>query len=378
MADQGRPASTGARVTRLTNASASSAHAMAGTLRLCAVLVGVLSIVLHTAAVAQVRRFRGTWFGPETDSTVGRMLSVDSMSVRTREACMPTGKGVCDYTARFAPYAAIGPSGVDSAATTLLVQYNGPGWRRVMILSLKDSDLEALVLTQIVRPGGRVSRVERQLLSRPVTKMARPSMPQFPWPPPRPTASVQLPDGLLGLASGDSLGPIFDQVRRALDRVDVGWWSAYAIGDDGFAVVTRMEAIEPDGRPKPVPARWATPADRLPRRFGGIGDYLKALLFARPGYYRIIVVAVTHLPLEGYGAPISPDSAGKLLKGGELDLPEWLRGRALKPDGRCVALIYEFMRPSESDSARFVDNSMATAVQHLALAGLWSEEEIRR
>ena len=205
-----------------------------------------------------------------------------------------------------------------------------------------------------------------------------PPMPQFPWPPPPPTASLRLPDRLVAVPKQDSLGAVFDRLRDALQRVDVGWWSVYAIEADGFAVVTKMEAIDIDGRPKSGTERWSGPNDQLPPHFSGIGDYLRALFSARPGFYRIIVFAVTDRPSQSAGAAISADSAARLLRGGSDQLPQWLRDVPLGPDGRCVALIYEFERPTESDSARLVTTAAVGALQHLTMAGLWTEQQLRK
>jgi hypothetical protein len=174
------------------------------------------------------------------------------------------------------------------------------------------------------------------------------------------------------------LGAVYDRLREALKRVDVGWWSVYAIQDDGFAIVTKMEAIDADGRPKPGTERWSGPNDRLPPHFSGIADYLKALFTARPGFYRIIVFAVTDRPSSPTADGMSAREAQGLLIGGADQLPTTMRRIPFRQDGRCLALIYEFERPSENDSARFVTNAQIGALQHLTLAGLWTEQQLRK
>jgi hypothetical protein len=75
---------------------------------------------------------------------------------------------------------------------------------------------------------------------------------------------------------------------------------------------------------------------------------------------------------------LTADSASHLLAGGTDALPGWLRRRTFPPDSRCIALIYEFARPSESDSAAFVANSAATIIDHLTRAGIWTQSELRQ
>jgi hypothetical protein len=150
---------------------------------------------------------------------------------------------------------------------------------------------------------------------------------------------------------------------------DVDWQaSVYAIDTTGFALVTRMEAIDADGRPKPGAERWNTPRDRLPPR----------IFFAKPGFYRVVVFAVTDLPSQPSADTLDARRAEALVRGGTDDLPAYLKRLPLGPDGRCLALIYEFEKPSEGDSARLVTSTPVGASQHLALAGLWTDQELRR
>jgi hypothetical protein len=108
------------------------------------------------------------------------------------------------------------------------------------------------------------------------------AMPQFRWPPPRWTARAVLPAGTVVTAEGEQLGSVFDRLRLALRRAGIPEWSVYAIGSDGFAVVSRLESIQDDGRP--TAERWAVEPVR-PRIFS-LSDYITALFRATPGRYR--------------------------------------------------------------------------------------------
>ncbi len=346
-------------------------------------------LVLPINAAGQVSTFRGSWIGRASDSTISRRVFVDGLHIRVSQACLPdpsVAKG-CEYEGAAAAYGSLLPE--DSAVSALVVRYSGPGWNQLLVLHRPEGDsIEAFIYTSFPGAKGKRSTYEHQVLSRRREHAARkellsppppvPPMPQFPWPPPRPTATLRLPDSLVAVPGHDALGAVFDRLRDALRRVDVGWWSVYAIGDDGFAVVTKMETIDADGRPKPGTERWSGPNDQVPPHFSGIGDYLKALFSARPGFYRIIVLAVTDRPSSPTGDGLSAARAEAFVTGGSDQLPGSLRGIPLGTDGRCLALIYEFERPTEGDSARLVTTAAVGALQHLTLAGLWTERQLRK
>ncbi len=341
----------------------------------------VLPTPVAPAQGAPLSSFQGTWLGSDSDSSVRRRVNVNGLRIRVSEACL-LGNGQCDYEGDAVAYRPLRATPNDSTISALAVEYGDTLWRQTLILRQSAfGRLEAFVYTHFPDMAKRRSTYEHQLLT-PATFMIRPplAMPQFPWPPPSATAVLPLPDSLVAVPGRDSLGAVFDNLRVALTRVDVGWWSVYAIGPNGFAVVTRMEAIEADGRPKPGAERWSGLSAQETPRFSGIGDYLKALFSARPGFYRVIVFAVTDRPsgqtADGHG--LRAREAEVLVAGGSDQLPAAMRRVPLGADGRCIALIYEFERPSESDTARFVPNAAIGALQHLTLAGLWTDEQLRK
>lgn len=343
----------------------------------------VPTVVVPTpvAPGAQVSSFQGTWLGGGSDSTTRRMVRVEGLHIRVSEGCLPSGDGQCDYEGDAVAYHPLSAAPNDSTVSALAVEYGDTQWRQSLILRQPERGrLEAFVYTRFTESAKRRNLYEHQLLMPVAFHALPPRIPQFPWPPPRPTVTLRLPDSLVAIPGHDSLGSVFDRLRVALTRVDVGWWSVYAIGSNGFAVVTRMEAIDAEGRPKPGAERWSGPGTQETPHFSGIGDYLTALFSARPGFYRVIVFAVTDLPsgptADGHG--LSAAHAEALVAGGTDQLPAEMRRVRLGADGRCIALIYEFERPSQSDSARFVYSVAIGALQHLTLAGLWTEAQLRK
>jgi hypothetical protein len=183
-----------------------------------------------------------------------------------------------------------------------------------------------------------------------------------------------LPPGIAVTAAGEPLGAIFDRLRVAIRRAQITEWSVYAIGADGFAIVSRLERIENDGRP--AAERWAVDPVR-PRPFS-VADYLAALFRANPGRYRVIAFVVTGLPVTASADTPDREMMERLLRSGAGDLSDELRRAPLPASGRCEALVYEFFRPSQDDQPAQVTSSQLSVMNHLAGAGLWALEDLNR
>src|SRR5262249_34439698 len=132
----------------------------------------------------------------------------------------------------------------------------------------------------------------------------------------------------------------------------------------GYIVVTKLEQIDEQGNPLKSMDRWkvntATPCFTLV-------SYLKALLFATPGYFRVTAFAVTDQELNGNGHVPTRDEFSAWLGGPQL--PRDAEGITFSNRHRVTALIYEFKKPENSE-AKFLQPSEVTADQHLNSAGL--------
>lgn len=353
---------------------------------------------------AQIRQFQGEWESRSSETRPGRRLLISNLDVRITEPCPDAPARACTYRTVARVHQADTRAGGD-AATALVMDYRAGGAVKFSVITWSRNLLLVETFTRSLTDPVRGPTVESLEYRRPRREMARrapprpapdtvfsperprdqptlpaqaPELPQFPWPPPAPTSFRTLPAGLVTSGPGDSLGLIFDRLKQALLSIEGEQWSVYAIGQDGFAVVTKLEAIEPDGRPKPLPDRWMAPSDRVPSRITGIADYLRALLFARPGRYRFLVLAVTGLPISGSSTTLTATRATQLLRSGEDRMPESFRARTLGPSGRCVALIYEFERASDVSEPRFLESSPVSVSSHLIRAGLWTVGQLRR
>jgi len=196
---------------------------------------------------------------------------------------------------------------------------------------------------------------------------------QFPWPPPEPTLRYSIPRQLIARDSTESSGRVVDRITTALNRAGIDMWSIHAIGSKGFAVIGRMEHIKDNGTPDDP--RFSLGAQRN-RKFD-LGAYLKALIFATPGRYRVIVIAITPEVIRQYGKSPTAAQLETLLHEGASDLPDPMRGHAIgriRPE----ALIYEFHRRDAHSEPVLVNSNRTTlsAVDHLAGAGIWSKDQL--
>lgn len=191
-------------------------------------------------------------------------------------------------------------------------------------------------------------------------------LPWFPWPPPRASAWEVIPQEFLVSASGST--NLLDVDRRITEALEQnGYFDAsYYEVPSGFALVTRIEHIDSDGKPKPD--RWAVEPTRS-RPFS-LSDYLKALFTATPGYYRLVVFVVSPDSIVPSDVEVTAEEAFEWFTLGGDRLPEWI-GRVDFAGYACTALIYEFERSTEEDKPEIRSPGRIQARVHLELAGIW-------
>jgi len=190
-------------------------------------------------------------------------------------------------------------------------------------------------------------------------------VPQFPWPPPRASASVVMPPGFLRLREL-TLGDAAKLINAALDGggyVDRSYFAA----PGGFAMVTRLERIDADGTPKQE-ERWSV--ESPPLQSFSLGAYLRALFTAPAGYYRIIVFVVSSQPFAQAAEGVSRDDALAWLHEGLNRLPDSIASALYTERHDVTALIYQFEQPGRQD-ALLVLQGGPTGREHLERAQLW-------
>ena len=191
-------------------------------------------------------------------------------------------------------------------------------------------------------------------------------MPAFPWPPPPASAETAVPENWLPTRGGSNLANVAATLERALRAAKYPKWSFSSV-PDGFALVGQMEQIKADGTPSPDPARWSTDLPRVANMT--LLEFVRALVSAHPGHYRVIVFVVTNRPWPRTGAQPTGGEADQWLARGFTWLPDAIGELLYGPDYRTTALVYEFEKISKNTDAVLLEQSPTSADDHLARAG---------
>ncbi len=195
-------------------------------------------------------------------------------------------------------------------------------------------------------------------------------MPEFPWPPALASASTKIPSVfLVNEDAAATLAQVSGRLENALDNAGYIERSYYAV-PKGFALVTRLEQVNPDGTSKPIPDRWAVQMTS-PKVFS-LASYLQALFTAQEGHFRIIAFIVTSAPFaQNPNVVVEREDAMEWLSTGAQTLPASIGGLPYSERHHCVALIYEFEQPTRNHDASFKMLSALSGIEHLKKAQLW-------
>ena len=172
---------------------------------------------------------------------------------------------------------------------------------------------------------------------------------------------------LLARGDGATLGTVARHLEAALSRVGYSERSFYSV-PGGFALATRLEQITPDGAPKADPQRWSTALPAQP--VFSLGDYLRALLAAPQGDYRVIVFIVTNQPFGTSARGATNAQAEAWLTGGLDRLPRALQAIPFDADVEASALVYQFRKTGHADPPVALESSAASAASQLDRSGI--------
>lgn len=209
--------------------------------------------------------------------------------------------------------------------------------------------------------------------------MSAASVPEFPWPPPPPSAQRVIPAEVLlermrEAAGQEGQAPNKTFTLRDLDGVlssaltSAGYERSYfGAPDGGFALVTRMERTTASGAPDPQ--QRFDPGFRPLPAFS-LDGYLRALFTAPPGYYRIVVFVVSPRPFATTGAPVSADEATAWLEKGLNVLPPVIGRRPYSSAYATTALIYEFEKRDAQSNPTERHPGRLSADAHLTGSGI--------
>jgi outer membrane protein OmpA-like peptidoglycan-associated protein len=273
-------------------------------------------------------------------------------------------EGYDDKTGSKADKAALNRRRADAVVEYLAAKHDVP-INRIYMLGLGAEQPVASDKTSEGRAKNR--RVEVKVFSaNPGTNTI--VIPQFPWPPPTASARQVIPRNLLSHGqSTTQLGDLNTVLCAALDRNAYTEKSYFAV-PHGFALVTRLEQIEVDGRSKMSRDRWLIGPSPALSNFS-VSSYLARLFTANPGYYRLIVFVVTDVPFAQTSAKISDYEAIKWLSEGLNVLPQEIRTKPYDETVDCTALIYEFERQPDKNPSILLPSRL-DAGTHLTKSGL--------
>jgi hypothetical protein len=351
---------------------------------ICAFVIALTAV----PAVARLSDFTGHWANSNRD---GRIISLSIRIEESRvtvDAYARCDSSYCNWEdTEGLPYGAAPSSNLVEDATAIYAVFKQPDSEIVLLLSLPNgaSPLRVEEFTRFTDDSGRTNFATVSNFSKDVAAdghtapkdghTAKPpgdTIPQFPWPPPLASATDVIARSLLLTTPTGSLKDVDQRLTTALEACGYVGKSYYAV-PDGFALVTQLEQINPDGTSRPLPSRWA--AKVQPLSTFSLSDYLKALFTANPGRYRIIVFVITSHPFSQAEAKVSKEDALGWLSKGLNQLPASIGNLSFTADYAATALIYEFDEPHAGKNAVFITPSGLTGRDHLAKSKLLSALE---
>ena len=198
-------------------------------------------------------------------------------------------------------------------------------------------------------------------------------MPEFPWPPPEPSAIALLTLGSLGRTTGVTFHEVDARISQSLISAGYDERSYYGV-PNGFAIVTRLEQTTVDGYPESSD-RWVSSLTPISLTEFSLDEYLEALFSVPQGRYRVLVFIVTSDLVFSSGTPVTQGDAETWAVNGANKLPAFMEPMPYTDQHTCTVYIYEFIQTGIGEDANQSIPSSITGRQHLERAGLWDSLE---
>ena len=193
-------------------------------------------------------------------------------------------------------------------------------------------------------------------------------LPEFPFPPPDPSARLRIPNGsLVGNTRAPSFGSVAKRVETALASNGYSELGYFAV-PGGFTLVTQIERINPDATPS-ARQRWNIVVEPVSLTSFSIEAYVRALLQHDAGFFRVIVFVFSSEPFTASGKKVPIDQAMKWIDKGANTLPREVAAQPYGEDMVCTALIYEFEIHTHGADAKLRKPSPHDGTVHLRANG---------
>lgn len=156
---------------------------------------------------------------------------------------------------------------------------------------------------------------------------------------------------------------------KALDKKQYHQRRYYSISN-GFALITPVEQTDVDGISYTGEARWKDYP--VSNNTGGILQYLKSILIAQPGYFRLFAFVVTDEPIViSQPRKLIKPKIKHWLNSGGFWLPNVIATQEFGANFRVTVLVYEFEASKGQNRMWEACESAISAKEHLRRSGLF-------
>lgn len=199
-------------------------------------------------------------------------------------------------------------------------------------------------------------------------------IPQFPWPPPKPSTYARFPSSDILLLHKPNIGSVADSLEHILKSAGYSEFHYYVV-PTGIAMATQLERIDTNGIPYKVPERWNVTDLSLNLESWSIWKYLKTLARANPGHYRVMVFLITDegLVIKFDEPPQDETIVNNFVENGAINLPSSLRKKPITSNYMLTILVYELKRRAQSEDVE-IDDLGISAIQHLSRTNIKFKE----
>lgn len=231
-------------------------------------------------------------------------------------------------------------------------------------------EMEESIRSQLENSQKGPNRAGDETLYRPLTtggEQQSSILEPYPWPPEEASWQVRIDQNANPpFDPGMSLVDVENRLSKALRASSYAASSLYS-APNGFVMVTRLEAMDAEGRSLQGSERYRLPEDE---NGFSLTQYVSSLFFAPEGRYRFIAFVVSDQFSRTSETELSEGVALKRLRRGALRLPPEYKDLKFTENHQIVALIYEFRKGGKEDDIETLLPGRISAEQHLENSGL--------